>query len=240
MKLEFNGPAGSQQTMVVTLTNPTDRVLEASATLADWDRDSLGDIRVYPAGTTPASCAPQIKLFPSPHVSIPPGEHRDLTLMMDLQKDTLSSLANCMLFVTQTNPMGGKDKNGVSIQLTVRVGIQVFYTPPGIYKKDIDIVDFRDGPDTAASRVLWLTLQNKGGLEADGKVGWELTNLETGKKTELDASRFYTLPGARRVLRMPLGADLPRGKYSMTALVDFGQDQELKLGVLEFSYEGGR
>ncbi len=232
MKLEFNAPAGSSQTQTVLITNPSARALEAVVQLADWTRDSLGNIVSAPPGSLPHSCAGRLRIFPGTNFTLAPGDRKELTLMMDLSgQQHLDQLSNCMLFITQVNPQTTQQKPGGNVQVTVRVGVQLFYIPPGAHKKDIEILNFKD----TASQLL-LTLQNNGELETDGKVGWELTDEKTGTKVTLPEAHFYTLPGATRLISLPLPESLPPGKYSVTALVDYGREEELKIGELEFIF----
>ena len=240
MKLEFDNPAGTTRSYTVTVSNPTSRVLEANITLSDWDRDSTGVIRFYEPGTLSTSCANLIKVFPATNFLIQPYEKKDFTVMMDLSSAKADSAKNCMLFFTQINSQRGTSGTngvGVGVNLTVRIGIQIFYNLPTATKKNIEIERFIEDTiptkDTTTQKNVLLTLQNHGDVETDGTVKFELLNLKSGEKRDLPEAKFYTLPNARRVLKIGIPSKLPTGKYSITALVDYGAEQELKIGELE-------
>lgn len=205
--------------------------METGISLADWTRDSTGNIIYYPAASQSASCAAWLKVLPGERFSLQPGETRQFSVIMQPSAKT-DSLKQAMLFFTQLNTDSAKDKNGLHIQIAVRVGVQVIYTPPGLHKKEIDILAFSQNRDS-----LHTTLQNTGQLEANGKANCELLHLTTGKKTVLPGADFYTLPGARRVLRWLLPAGLEKGKYTATLMVDVGMEEELKIGELDFNYD---
>ncbi len=238
MKLEFDNLAGTAKSYTVTVSNPTSRILEANITLSDWDRDTLGDIHFYTPGTLSSSCSNVIKVFPSTNFLLQPYEKKDFTVMMDLSSSKADSAKNSMLFFTQLNSQRGSNgENGVGVNLTVRIGVQIFYNSPTATKKNIEIEKFIEditpNKDTTVSKNVLLTLKNKGDVETDGKVSFELLNLKTGEKINLPEAKFYTLPTAKRILKIGIPLKIPKGKYSITALVDFGAEQELKIGELE-------
>ncbi len=241
MKLEFSPVAGSNQTNTFTVSNPTKEIVEANISFVDWNRDSAGEIVYYPANALPTSCTDWIKVFPATTFTLNPGEKKNFSVVLTAPPDgSASKVRNSMIFLTQLNTKPGTTSNGLAINLTVRMGIQVFYTPPGLSKKEIDINDFTEtaaaSGDTVNSKILTLVLQNKGELITDGKINFELTDLATGKKSDLPEMKFYSLPGAVRTVRLPLSRGLDAGKYSVSALVDYGEDQELKIAELEFTY----
>jgi hypothetical protein len=238
MKLEFDNAAGTTKSFTVTVYNPTARIVEANITLADWDRDSTGDIRYYLPGTLSTSCSNLIKVLPGTNFLLQPNEKKDFTVMMDLSSTKIDSAKNCMIFFTQLNAQrGANTTNGIGVNLTVRLGIQVHYNAPSATKKNIEIEKFMESTepikDSSVAKYALLFLKNKGEVETDGKVNLELLNLKTGLKQDLPEAKFYTLPNALRVIKIGLPTKLEKGKYSLTALVDYGAEQELKIGEVE-------
>lgn len=231
MKLFFDAAPGTPATAYLTLSNPSKRPMEAGISLADWQRDSTGNIVYFPAGSTPNSCSPWLKVIPGERFTLQPGEAKQFTVIMQPPAQA-DSLKNSMLFFTQLNTEAAKGEQGMHIQIAVRVGVQVIYTPPGLHAKEIDILTFINSKDS-----LQTMLQNTGQLEANGKAACELLHLTSGKKTTLPDLEFYTLPGARRILRWRLPTGLEKGKYTATMMVDVGMEQELKIGELDFSHD---
>lgn len=83
---------------------------------------------------------------------------------------------------------------------------------------------------------LFLRLRNTGERSTEGKASIELTNIGNGAKTTLPLILFQTLPGAVRQIKIPISQTLPAGRYSVVALVDYGEDQELlQIGQLDFT-----
>jgi len=240
MNLVFDNNSGTTKSYTVTVSNPTARILEAGISLADWDRDSTGDIRLYKPGTLSSSCANLIKVLPSTNFLIQPYEKKDFTVMMDLSSARVDSAKNCMLFFTQLNTQKGANTTngvGIGVNLTVRLGVQIFYNVPTATKKNIEIERFMEDTakikDSSIRKNVLLTLKNTGDIETDGKVKFELLNLKTGDKIDLPEAKFYTLPTAKRVLKVGIPAKIKKGNYSITALVDYGPEMELKIGEME-------
>lgn len=232
MKLNFDAQSGGSQNLTVTVSNPSSKILEVGAGLADWQRDEEGKIIYAAANTINASCAGWIKIFPTTNFTLNPGEKKVITVMMTVPPDNDKAVKNCMLFFTQLNPEKGNG-TGVSINLAVRLGVQVYYTPPGLNKKNLEIDNFKDTADNGDQKLL-LTVKNEGEVETDGKVNFELTNMNNGQKITLPEADVYLLPASKRIVNVALPKDLKKGNYSATALLDYGQNEELKIGELEF------
>jgi hypothetical protein len=82
---------------------------------------------------------------------------------------------------------------------------------------------------------LFLRLRDFGHSYAEGKASIELTHIGTGAKTTLPLILFFTLPGAVRQIKIPIATTLPPGRYSAIAMVDYGQDEKLRIGQLDFT-----
>lgn len=235
LKLEYNNQPGSTQSKTAILINPTDQVLKAKVSIEDWKRDSLGNLLFFEAGQLSSSAAKYIRVLPATEITLAPKERKEVTIIVDLPADKIDSAKNAIVFFTQTNPAPSKlTQNGMSIgvNLTVRVGIQVFYSPFANPKKIIDIKNFvvKESNDKNFAKTADLTLINNGQVETTGKVTIELMNVKTGEKIALTELKSYTLPGATRVLPISIPASTPKGSYVLTAMVDYGPDQELKIG----------
>lgn len=239
MTLQFNAPEGGTQNLTILVSNPGKGKVNVGVSLSDWKRDSMGAIQYAPSGTLKNSCTAWLKILPATSFTLGPSEQKRVMVLLKAPDSVISKTLNTMVFFTQLNPLKpARQKKGINILLTVKLGVQIFYTPPGISKKAIKIADFDDvtvaHKDSVGKRALALTLVNTGATETDGKVNLELNNLQTGEKIELPEKKFYTLPGAVFKIIEALPAGLKAGTYSATALVDYGADYELKIGELQF------
>ncbi|RBL92463.1 hypothetical protein DF182_07740 [Chitinophaga flava] len=238
MQLKFDANTGATQTQKVILSNPSKGPVMVAAEFSDWYRDSTGNIIYRLPSSLPASCSGWLKIFPASQFVLQPGELKEVTVMLSMPSDALKESTNSMLTFTQLNKQQVMSQQGILINLAVRVGIQIYNVPPGVHIKDVDIDQFTDTlfkGEKVVGKQLFLRLRNSGELSAEGKASIELTHKETGAKTALPSVPFYTLPGAVRQISIPLADSLPPGRYSAVALVDYGEDQELRVGELEFT-----
>jgi hypothetical protein len=238
MALSFDAGSGSTQTQTVTLSNPGDAPITMIASFSDWYRDSTGGIVYAPPSSLPTSCSGWLKIFPASQFILQPRERKEVTVMINMPSDGSAMSSNSMLLFTQLNKQEATTKQGILINLAVRIGIQIYNVPQGVHKKEIDIDQFTDTlfkEGDIVEKQLFLRLRNSGQLSAEGKASIELTNMGNGYKTTLPSILFYTLPGAVRQIKIPLSGTLPPGRYSAVALIDYGEDQELRIGQLEFT-----
>lgn len=238
MQLTFDAGSGASQTQIVTLSNPGDAPVTMIAGFSDWYRDSTGNIMYAAPTALPASCSGWLKIFPASQFVLQPGEKKEVTVMISLPPGAPAVSSNSMLLFTQLNKQEVTNKKGIVINLAVRIGIQIYNTPQGVHKKEVEIDQFSDtliNEGNIVEKQLFLRLRNSGQVSAEGKASIELTHMSTGTKTTLPIIMFYTLPGAVRQIKIPLAGTLLPGRYSAVALIDYGEDQELRIGQLEFT-----
>lgn len=228
---------GNKQEQVIMVTNPhKDKALEIGAAINDWSYDSLGNNLSFDAGTLPQSCAAQVKVLPGAYFSLAPGETKELRVSVEgVPENKNIPVRTAMLYLTQLNPGDARAGNGAAIKVTVRMGIKIYYTAGSQGKPDMEIVNFLAETAAGAPR-LKLYLDNTGSLWLNGFIRYDLLNRESGKKVSLPATEFYSLPGDKRVFEAALPQGLEKGKYTATAVVNYGDEDELKLAELDFNY----
>jgi P pilus assembly chaperone PapD len=232
-RLYFNNTAAGSKSQKIVVTNPSEKPLEIGVTIADWDYDSLGNNRIYDAGKLKTSASKSIKVLPGSYFTILPNETKELTIQFKptAQKTPYQT---GMIFFTQLNPGAAAKSNGAALKVTVRIGVKVYYSSQGeSADAAIDIKDLKDVGE-GADKKLQLTLQNSSGSWVNGKCKWEVLNTASGSKTALPEQEFYTLPGDKRVLRLPVPGTLPKGKYTATAVLTYGKAKDVKVAELEF------
>ncbi len=82
-----------------------------------------------------------------------------------------------------------------------------------------------------------MKLENTGNIWAEGTITTDLLNTATGKKIKAADIIFYTMPGDRRNLQLELPADLEKGNYVATSIVDYESSGAVKIAELEFGYD---
>ncbi len=239
-KLYFKLPPGSTAVQKIIVSNPNKKELEIGVSLNDWDYDSLGNNQTYDAGTLKISAADWVQVMPGSYFTLQPGEKRELDVIFNVPANANpdTPVHTAMLFLTQLNPGDAKAANGASIKVSVRMGVKIYHSFSQAEERDIEVVNFTDilpaAGDKEGSGFLELNLQNTGKMWLEGKIKWEILNTKTGDKKKLDEQVIFSIPGDKRIIRQALPADLGKGTYTATAIINYGNKDELKLVELEF------
>lgn len=240
-KLYYKLPAGASATQKIVVSNPNNKELEIGVSMNDWDYDTLGNNQTYDAGTLKSSGSAWVQVMPGSYFTLQPNEKRELDIIFTVPADANTSIPvhTAMLFLTQLNPGDAKAADGTSIKVSVRMGVKIYHAFSQIEEKDIEVVNFTDilpaQDDKRTGGFLELSLQNTGKMWLEGKVKWEILNTQTGNKTKLEDQDIFSLPGDKRIVRQALPANIPKGKYTATAIINYGNKDELKLVELEFA-----
>lgn len=240
-KLYYKLPPGASGTQKIVVSNPNNKELEVGVSMNDWDYDTLGNNQTYDAGTLKSSGSAWVQVMPGSYFTLQPNEKRELDIIFTVPGDANTTIPvhTAMLFLTQLNPGDAKAADGTSIKVSVRMGVKIYHTFSQIEEKDIEVVNFTDilpvNGDKTTSGFLELNLQNTGKMWLEGKVKWEILNTQTGTKTKLDDQDIFSLPGDKRIVRQVLPANIAKGKYTATAVINYGNKDELKLVELEFA-----
>jgi P pilus assembly chaperone PapD len=240
-KLYYKLAPGGTATQKVMVSNPNNRELEIGVSMNDWDYDTLGNNQTYDAGTLKNSAASWIQVMPGSYFTLQPNEKRELDIIFTVPATANTSIPvnTAMLFLTQLNPGDAKAQDGTSIKVSVRMGVKIYHSFTQAEERDIEVTNFTDilpgKDDKTNGGFLELSLQNTGKSWLEGKVKWEILNTQTGAKTKLEDQDIFSLPGDKRIIRQSLPANIAKGKYTATAVINYGNKDELKLVELEFA-----
>lgn len=238
-RLVFSGNAGETVSQSITFSNNSPTPLSFINRIQDWDRDSLGNKIYYDGNTKPQSNAKWISLS-SNSVEIQPGETKEVIVSLNIPVDA-KTLTHSMIFFTQVKQQLPEQSKGTSIGINVlmEVGVQVYYTPKGLNAGEFEFLAFDDHGITEQNgvkmRTLALKIHNKGDVNKDATVKFELTNKETGEEIKLAPQIIAMLPDATQWVMMKLPANL-KGKFLAVGLLDAGSTYDLKVAEKEITY----
>ncbi len=252
-KVFFHQGQGQLSSKSVSVTNTSTQTITVNCSFADWVRDSAGNKIYADPGTYKHSNSKYLKVFPAT-ATIKPGESASFEVSLLLPENGDTAVTNSMLFITQVDEKKLEDPNvkkkEAFMKFLIQMGIHIYNEPPQIQYKNIDIVQVRQENDTLQDykyntvkkkydtlhqvvRNIEAVIHNNGDLICEGQVRFELTDKATQKEIKLEPVGFNSLPGDRLVMRMVLGDKVPKGKYFVVTLLDFGMDQPLKVAESE-------
>ncbi len=239
-RIFFTGEVGQTVSQTITFSNTSNSELTFVANLKDWDRDSLGVKKYYASGYLSHSNSSWLSLLENT-VSLAPGETKQINLSMRIPEDAALQLTNSMLFFTQVKQQKAATASGLSMNVLVEVGIQVYHTPVGLTSGDLEFLAFKDKQiiaDQAGNPVrrMEVKVSNTGQINKDAYLRFELTNTETGEEIPVKAVAIALLPKATQWVQVDLPAQLHSGKYLAVAILDAGSQYDLKIAEKEITY----
>lgn len=243
-RVYFTSGSGSAATQQIRVDNLGKEPLKVGVSLGDWNYDSVGNNMTYEAGTLKNSCANWLQVLPGSFFTIPPGKWQILTLRINVpaRADTSVPVHTAMVYLTQLNGEEGKDKGKAALEIHVQLGVKVYHRFSGADRPGVEIMNFQDpvlagdsSKDIPPRHVLRLQLQNTGRCWVEGSIKPELLNEQNGKSVKLNNINFYSLPGDNRYITIELPPELEKGKYSATAIINYGNKDDLKIAELEFT-----
>jgi len=228
------GETGSQKVLISNVSK--EHSLNLSLTFGDWKYDTYGNNLMFPPDSLDNSCSGWLSLPGGTYITLEPGESREIDLTMTVPVGTGSdaNVQTAMLFVTQMNPVEGVDAQGAAIRINVRQGIKIYRKGRAPEVKRVEIENLAFDKETNS---LVLTFSNAGNIWINGRASASLFNQTTGKESNIAAIDFYTMPGNRRIMSIPLQHTLEKGKYTATVILDYGDDTTIEAAELQFSYE---
>lgn len=235
--LSFNVSPGEISTQTISIINLSDQKQTFELSLGDWLRDSLGSHKYFPPGTLSTSVASWVKLDNS-IVEVEPKQTKDVRVTMTGPSDTsqFKQMKWAMLYVQNATEQSGNTSAGGKVTAKLvevfRFGIHIYQTPPQLTNKAAKALSLV--PDSVKNTYDF-TMINTGSTQLTCKARLELTNIETGKEIKLGDTEFPVFPGAKRTVQLSIPADVPKGKYSMLALLDY--DSSMPLEAVELGVE---
>lgn len=238
-KLYFKLAPGMNGTQKILVSNPNNKDLQVGASIADWAYDVMGNNLTFDAGTLKTSCADWIQLMPNTFFTLQPGEKKEISVVFNVPANAKTDIPvhNAMVFFTQLNPGDSRTQSGTPIKVSVRMGVKLYHSFSQQENRSIEVLNFSDHADSLNKQqpgYLELEVENNGKVWLESKIKWELLNTQTGEKQKLEEMESFSLPGDKRLIRKVLPIDLRKGKYNATAIINYGNKDELKVVELEF------
>ena len=228
-----------------SLSNTSDKAVQATVTRQDWDRAENGDNHFLPAGSTGSSCG---KILSASPLSIRVEAHSSRMIRLGVQ-DAGALTKECWdIFFVEEIPQRATINGGNSLQYIFRTGVKVYVAPPGLKREGaIEDMAVEDAPakapaapakpavsnPPAAKQQIAVRFHNTGGAHLLAKGRLEFRRLDNSLATQVPIAEFPTLPGATRKVSIDVPNGLARGDYVVLALIDFG-GAELVAGQIDY------
>lgn len=238
----FTNDLGESRTKAVTVLNKTKEPQSYQVTFVDFEvTNRLGKPTLMKANENPHSISPWISASPS-YFTVQPGESMEIKVTLDIPNVPEAhkvkwGAMSIKLAKEQVGPLDEQQKQlGMAIVNTFQIIVYMFQSPPSITEKDATIYAFNpEGLGT--NKKLMLATENTSPSILDCRTYLEYTNTQTGWSHTTPKKRFTLLPGGAKEMRFDVPIDIPKGKYSVMGVVDYGSSSEIQAAEMEMTVD---
>lgn len=239
-RLYFKAGPGEVKKQIVHVTNNSTVAQSFTISFGDFAAPGAdGKTQMMKPGESEHSCSAYMSASPS-FFSLEAGKSQDIEVVIDLPnlpEANKVKWGTMMLKLTKERAEANntsKDGVGMGILETFQFVVHVFQTPPSVTLKQAEITSFREtAADTAGVKYLEIITKNTGEAILDCATYVEYTNLKSGSEVRSKPSAFTVLPGGARLMKFPIPSDLPKGKYTVTAVVDIGRKDAVQAAEMD-------
>jgi len=227
-RLYFKASGGEVKKQLVHVTNNSATKQSFTVSFGDFNAPGVeGKTELVKGPAGDHALSPYLSASPS-FFDLEPGKSQDIQVIIDLPSLPESNKVKwgtMILKLAKERVQASKDKEGVGMGLveTFQFVVHLFQTPPNVTFKQAEIMSFKECTmplDT--TRMLSIETKNTGEAILDCATYLEYSNLETGFEQRSKPSAFTILPEGGRLMKFSVPNDLPKGKYTVTAVVDIG------------------
>lgn len=239
-RLYFKTAPGETKKQVVHVTNNSQNKQSFVISFGDFSAPtSDGKTKLMKAGESEHSITSYVTASPS-FFELEAGKSQDVEVVLDLPtlpEANKVKWGTMMLKLSKEKSdanTGEKDGVGLGIVETFQFVVHLFQTPPGITNRQSEITGFKEiTPVGETKRMLSLTAKNTGDAILDCATYLDFSNTQTGYEQRTKPAAFTMLPGGGREIKFEIPADLPKGKYTVTAVVDIGSKEAVQAAEMD-------
>lgn len=217
---------GTSENKVIIITNNSANLQSFEISIGDWNRTENGTHDYFQMNTQPYSCASWLT-FDKSFIEIPAGQSAEIVLTINAsnnEKD-FEAMKWAMLFIQGANlkpPVtNGAKEAKASIQEIVRMGIHIYQSPLTLTENAASAKSLN--VSTENPNVYDFSFENTGKTMLTCKSHLEVISLADSKETITEIIEAPVFPGGKRTVQLELPANLPKGKYSILAVLDYSE-----------------
>ena len=237
-RLYYKVGIGEYKSQNVTVTNNSTTKQSFTVSFSDFEAPGTeGKSKFMDIGESENSCSKWVSASPS-FFEIEPGQSQQIAVLLqvpnlpDANKVKWTALKIKLAKEKQSPAQNDPATVGLGIVETFQFVVHVFQSPPTVTHKSAEISDFKEITSlNDTSRVLMLNVKNSGEAILDCASYLDVTDLQTGSEERLKPFAYTILPGGSRNVKFQLRS-LPKGKYSVLGVVDYGSKENVQAAEL--------
>lgn len=230
LKIFFNAEPGEAQTKFITIKNHNSNVETFILSINDYSVNSKGQGEYVAAGTLKNSIVDWVSIAPS-FFALNPNEEKEIAVTMQQPVDEYGSKWGVIMVRTaQEQTAYSADKNvSAGMAVSPRIAISIYQTPGTNkdFKATIsNLSETESIGDTV--RTFSVLVNNLGDIITDCKVFLIATNIESAEEFPFPENSFTMYPKSSRKVELYMTMTLPKGTYSLAAILDYGSRTNLE------------
>lgn len=230
LKLPFNAEPGESQTKFVFVKNHKSSTETFILSLKDLSVNNKGEGSYVDAGSMKNSVANLISIAPS-FFELGPNEEKEISVTFQQPADENSSKWGVIFVRTAQEQTAFSADKGIStgMNLSAQIAIEVTCTPGTNRSYKATITNLSElSVISDSTRTFNAVVNNLGDVITSCKVYMIATNLQTAEETTFDEKNFPMYPKSSRKIVLEMPQILPKGKYSLAAILDYGSRTNLE------------
>ena len=243
-RLYYKTSIGEYKTQEVMITNSSTSKQSFTIGFSDFEPTGIqGKSKFMKTGESPNSCSQWLNATPA-FFELEPGQTQKVQVLMQVpstpeaNKVKWAAMQVKLTKEKKTNESDDKSAIGMGIMETFQFVVHIFQSPPTVTFKNAEIQNFSEiSSSTDSIRILALKVKNSGEAILDCASYMELTNTQNGAEQRQKPIAFTLLPGAEREVKFYLPRSIPKGKYSVLGVVDYGSKDNVQAAEMELTIE---
>ncbi len=214
---------GESTSGTITVSNGSDDRVGILVYAQDWVYAPDGSKTFHAAGTTPLSCAEEIRIFPK-KFNLEPGDKMPVQYTITLPQDASGGYYAVIFF--ESVPLGEEeDAEGMMIRFAGRLGTIVYAETEGTVIRKADVNSFSVTPPTSNSPlVMNFVIHNLGNVYIGAEGTLNIIDAEGNVYGKKNFGPVNTLPGDSREATVEWFGELEEGSYFAVMTLDAGGD----------------
>jgi len=241
--LRYSTKPGFVETKEIKISNDTKSTQRFKVSFSDFSMNRKGKPGAINEQDLKYALSKKISISPS-YIELKPGETQKLLVTLKIPSGDEGAIAGWTIISidqekekSTLSSQGGNDQTvSFGVKATYGFGVFVYHTPPNVINHNIEIQDFKYLSNNEGKK-LAMVVKNVGDGIGFCNTYVEMLNIKTGKKTKLGLKSFKILPQLEREFEYNIPSDLTPGDYTTTGVVDYGNENDLKIAELSIKVE---
>ncbi len=224
IRLNYNANPGESQSQSITVKNHGNKSVEIVLSVKDFLMQRDGSIKVLEANSTEQSIANYITINPT-YFKLNPNQSQSIQVSLEAPVDNFESQWGIIdISSTEEQEAYTADQEiSAGLNLRTSVSVYVYHSPRTNNNYEVKISNLHEtGQPTDSLRTFNVLIDNVGEKRTRCQLYLMAANLNTAKERKFNQKSFRIYPNTTRNVKLKLPRVLPKGKYSLSAILDYG------------------